>query len=77
MTESQARAWRARWKLVNAAEIAELRATKPAEKLRQLAALMASVRQMGWDEALIKGDDEVRDRWRRLREKLCPGWTTR
>ena len=69
-TAAEVRAWADRWKMVNAAEIAELRSTPVEVKLRQLASLMASVDAMGWREALADevGVAEVRDRWRRLRE---------
>jgi hypothetical protein len=68
MTREEARAYVARWKLVNQAEIEELRATPTVVKLRQLAALMASVDELGLREALSEGEAEVRERWRRLRE---------
>lgn len=56
-----------RWDLVEIAERDELRRLKPAEKLSQLAALMASVEQMGWSEALQEGDREIWMRWQRMR----------
>lgn len=68
MTKAEAKAWRKRWLLVNDMEREELRATPPAVKLAQLAALMASVRSFGWTESLREGESEVRDRWIRLRE---------
>ncbi len=64
---SEARAFRERWRIVNAAEREELQATPPEIKLRQLAALMASVAQLGWTEALAAEEAEVRERWNRLR----------
>lgn len=67
LNPTEARAFRARWALVNAAEREELQATPPAVKLRQLAALMASVAQLGWTEALAAEEAEVRERWNRLR----------
>jgi hypothetical protein len=68
LTPAEARAFVERWRLVNTAERAELRATSMAVKLRQLAALMASADQLGWSEALAAEEAEVRERWRRLRE---------
>ena len=68
ITKAEGRAYLARWKLVNEAEIEELRSTPPEEKLRQLAALMASVEALGWSEPLQAGEAEVRERWRRLRK---------
>src|SRR4051812_44142901 len=54
------RAWAARWRRVNAQERAELQATPVGLKLRQLAALMASVAPLGWTEALAAEVGEVR-----------------
>lgn len=68
ITKSQARAFRERWKAVNAAERAELRATSVAEKLHQLAALMGSVRMPGWEKPSAAEEAEIRDRWKRLRK---------
>lgn len=67
LTRAEARAYRRRWARANAAEIAELRATDPEQKLRQLAVLMASVDQMGWSEPLEAEVAAVRERWTRLR----------
>lgn len=68
LTKAQARAFVARWRAVNAAEIRELRAASVERKLRQLAALMASAEQLGWTEALAAEEAVVRERWRRLRQ---------
>ena len=68
MTVGEARAFAARWRLANDAEIAELRATSPAVKLKQLAALMSSAGPMGWTEALAAEENEVRQRWIKLRK---------
>lgn len=67
MTKQDARAFVRRWALVNAREREELRATPPEQKLRQIAALMASVHLFGWDRALAAEEDEVRSRWIRLK----------
>jgi len=67
MTKQAARDFQRRWAAVNAAERDELRATPIAQKLRQLAALMASVRALGWDRALAAEEDAVRARWIRLK----------
>ncbi len=67
LTKAEARAFRTRWETVNAAERTELRATPLEHKLRQLAALMASVEPLGWTKALAAEEAEVRDRWNRLR----------
>ena len=68
ITKTQARAFRERWKAVNAAEREELRATTVAAKLRQLAALMGSVRTRGWEKPSAAEEAEIRDRWKRLRK---------
>ncbi len=70
MTKEEAIAYRTRWQALNAHEIEELRAMSPAERLRQAAALMASVDAFGWRDQLASGEDEVRARWMRLRRLL-------
>jgi hypothetical protein len=70
MTPAEARAWKARWELVNDAEREELRATPLALKLKQLGTLMTWARQLRWTEALAAEEDVVRQRWIRLR-KAC------
>jgi hypothetical protein len=72
LTRKEAQAFRRQWERVNADEQAELRATPLDRKLRQLAALMASVQALGWTEALAAEDAEVRARWNRLRA-VCNG----
>lgn len=67
ITKAEARAFRRRWKAANAAEIEELRSTPISQKFRQLAALMASAKQLGWTKTLEKEEADVRDRWNRLR----------
>lgn len=69
ITADEARAFRDRWRLVNEREIAEMRATPPAEKFRQLANLVESAKALGWtrDEA---AETEVWERWALLRERL-------
>lgn len=71
ITQAEAQAFRARWEAVNAAERKELRATSMVHKLRQLAALMASVKPLGWTTALAAEEAEVRDRWNQLRKIFC------
>ena len=67
ITREEAQAFKERWQAVNAAELEELRATSFEQKLRQLAALMASVKQMEWTAALAAEEDEARQRWLRLK----------
>jgi hypothetical protein len=68
MTKGEARAFQKRWKAVNKAEAEELRRTSTSDKLRQLSALMASIDQLGWREALEEEEASVRDRWNQLRK---------
>ena len=68
ITKNDAAAFKARWAAVNAAEVEELRSTPMEQKARQLAALMLSVRDLGWTEALEAEDAAVRARWNRLRK---------
>jgi hypothetical protein len=68
MTKAEARAWMARWQLVNEAERNELQATPPEVKLQQIATLMSWVKPLGWTEALAAEEAEVRERWMRLRK---------
>lgn len=70
LTKTEARRYRKRWEAVNAAERRELRATPIKVKFFQLAALMASAKELGWDGSLASDEGEVRDRWTRLRKIL-------
>jgi hypothetical protein len=66
VTKEELIAYRERWKAVEAIEVAELRATTPAQRLRQLEQLIGWARTLGLpphEEAV----DEVRERWIRLR----------
>lgn len=67
LTRQAAQEYFNRWRLVNEAEIAELRSTPMEVKLRQLASLMASVKALGWESSLGKDEEEVRARWIRLK----------
>jgi hypothetical protein len=71
MSKSEGKTFLRRWRLVNAREIKELRATTLDTKLCQLAALMAAAKQMGWTDALREGEAEVRARWQQLRKAYC------
>ncbi len=67
MTREEALAYKEGYEAVNALEIEELRSMSDAEKLSQVAALMASVEQMGWLETLASEEEEVRELWVRLK----------
>jgi hypothetical protein len=70
LSRKDGRAWRARWKAVRKAELAELRATPLDVKLRQLDALMASAHLFPKTAAEEKEERMVRNRWNRLRKIL-------
>jgi hypothetical protein len=70
LTREEARAFADRWRLVNEAEAAELRATPLDRKLAQLAALMTSARALGWETTDEAEVEAVRARWNRLRALL-------
>jgi hypothetical protein len=67
MTKQELLAYMAGHEAVNAIDLEELRSMSDAEKLYQVAALMASVDQMGWREALAAEEEEVRELWVRLK----------
>jgi len=59
--------YRHRWAIARRRLIEELRATSMETKLRRLAMLMESAREMGWSRSLDEEDDAVRARWMALR----------
>jgi hypothetical protein len=66
LTRAEARAFRRRWKRVNAREQQELRSTSLEVKWQQFNTLLGWAHQLGWTEALGEGEAEVRQRWARL-----------
>jgi hypothetical protein len=68
ITKTEVKAFKARWKVVNAAERDELRKTSVEQKFKQLAALMRSAKKLGWTKALAAEEADVRGRWNRLRK---------
>ena|SRR5207248_8521541 len=70
LTKTEARAFRDRWRRVNAREIEELRSTDLDVRLRQFNTLLAWARRPEWAAALAEGEAEVRERWARLRKAL-------
>ena len=68
ISKSEARAFRKRWKIVNAAEKEELCNTPEDEELEQLMILMTSAKELGWTKKLEVEADEVRNRWNELRK---------
>ena len=67
LTKHEARAFKQRWEAVNAAEREDLAATPVTQKFRQLEALIASAKQLGWTEAPAEDEGGVWERWARLR----------
>jgi len=67
VTKQEALAFKQRWDAVNAAERQELASTPVAQKFRQLEALLASARHLGWTESPAEDEDGVWERWTRLR----------
>jgi transcriptional regulator with XRE-family HTH domain len=68
LTKGDAQAFKRRWQVVNAAEREELASVPITHKFRQIEALMASAGKLGWTEAPGAEDDQVRERWARLRQ---------
>jgi hypothetical protein len=68
MTLEEARAFKERWRLVNEYDRIELQRMTPAEKFRQLEALMDSARAMGWIEKLESEPNRASQNWLRLRD---------
>jgi hypothetical protein len=68
ITKAEARAFRERWQRVNAREEEELRSTSLEVRWQQFNTLLCWAHQFGWTEALREGEEEVRERWVRLRK---------
>lgn len=68
MTKEEGQQFKERWKLVEDFTAEEARRAPLSLKLRQLALMYEAGRAFGWDGALKEGEDEVRERWRRLKE---------
>jgi hypothetical protein len=66
VTKEEQLAWKDRWDLVNEFEIEELRRMSPDDKLRDLAILMAMVRECGWEESLAAEKAAGRENWLKL-----------
>jgi hypothetical protein len=69
LTKAQGRAFRERWRRVNAREEEELRTISLQVKWQQFNTLLGWARQLGWEAALSEGEAEVRQRWTRLRRE--------
>ena len=67
MTKPELQAWQEGWKRVNDVQLAQLQAMSIPAKLQQWQTLRQWAVQMEWAEKLREGDEEVRERWSRLR----------
>jgi hypothetical protein len=70
MTKEEAHKFKERWKLVNDFTDEEARRTSPEVKLRQTAHLYEFGQVLGWPDESEEEVAEVRERWRRLKERL-------
>lgn len=68
MNRDDALKYKARWRMVNERTAREAREMTTALRLEQLALMYEAGQQLGWDDGLRAGEEEVRERWRRLRE---------
>ncbi|HEV2914780.1 MAG TPA: hypothetical protein VGX92_15995 [Pyrinomonadaceae bacterium] len=70
MTKEEAYQFKERWRLVNQVTIEEARRTPVSVKLRQLALMYEAGQALGWNQTFREGEEEVRERWRRLKERF-------
>lgn len=70
MTKEEALLFKSSWRLANERIAEEIRSTPVITKLRQLAAMFAAGESLGWSQRMRVGEEEVRERWQRLREKM-------
>lgn len=68
ITAQEARDYVARHEVASAVEREELRHATPEAKMKQLVTLMQWVRDFGWAEALREDEEQVRERWIRLKD---------
>jgi len=71
LTRAEARAYVARWELVNAHIAAERRSKTPEQRFDELVQLMQWAKAFGWRDAPPDDDREVWERWNKLREACC------
>jgi hypothetical protein len=68
MTKEEAQAWRERWRAVNAFEREETRRKSRELRLQECMELSGWARAMGWLGTRRDGQEQVWERWRRLKE---------
>lgn len=69
LSKTQAWNFKKRWEAINARQRDELRKTSYIQKLQKLSALMASVKQLGWEKSFSIEEEEVRERWKKLKRE--------
>lgn len=69
MNKEEAKNFRERWQIVEDRLIEERMQTSAAVKLQQLSVIFEATRALGWADALLEGEEEVRERWRTLKER--------
>lgn len=70
MTKEEASQFKLRWEMVNKITAEEARRIPAVLKLRQLSLMYEAAQKFGWGGVLAEGEEEVRERWRRLKE-MC------
>jgi len=68
MSKSQARAWKARWQLVNAMDVEEARRLTPDQKFESLVQLMHFALEVPETAHRRRGEREVARRWAKFRK---------
>jgi putative transcriptional regulator len=69
LAKGEAQDFKRRWDAANASEKEELASMPMVHKFRQVAALLASARKLGWTEGNSAEEELVRERWARLRRE--------
>ena len=70
MTKDEGRQYLERYRLVNEVTAEETRRMSFEEKLRLTAVLYWAAKDLGWQEKLREGEEEVWERWQLIRERL-------
>ncbi|MCI0390254.1 MAG: hypothetical protein MOB07_16010 [Acidobacteria bacterium] len=73
MTKEEALLFKSRWRLANERIAQEIRKTSVLTKLHQLALMFAAGEALGWSERMREGEEEIYERWQRLRERMNGG----
>lgn len=68
MTKEEAFLFKLRWRLANERIRQEVRDTPVLTRLRQLSTMFAAGASLGWSMRMRVGEDEIQERWQRLRE---------